>query len=133
MEEDKMVLEVGMYCYNKINRKLGIGKIVGFRENNNAIIKYVSDIVILSIGNIVASYNIIDLIGVGDFVNGMRIVAKDSDNRLYVAEDLGESYDRVFNNGYFEHTILEADKYKILNIVTKEQFNSMKYVVGEQE
>lgn len=30
-----MELEVGMYCYNKTNRKLGIGKIIDFQRNNN--------------------------------------------------------------------------------------------------
>lgn len=126
-----MNLEIGMYCYDKSNRKSGIGKIIEFRKNNNAVIEYKSGVVLISIGNIIASHNLIDLIEVGDYVNGMKIIAKDSDNRLYIAEDLGEPYDRYFNNGCFEHTILEADKYKILNIVTKEQFNSMKYEVGE--
>ena len=79
-----------------------------------------------------ASYNIIDLIGVGDFVNGMRIVAKDSDNRLYVAEDLGQPYDREFYNGCFEYTLLD-ERYKIKSIVTKEQFDSMKYEVDSNE
>lgn len=79
-----------------------------------------------------ASHNIIDLIGVGDFVNGMRIVAKDSDNRLYVAEDLGQPYDREFYNGCFEYTLLD-ERYKIKSIVTKEQFDSMKYEVDSNE
>ena len=77
----------------------------------------------------VFSFNIIDLIQVGDYVNGMCVIAKDSDNRLYVAEDLGEPYYREFYNGCFDYTLLETDNFKIKDIVTKEQFNSMKYVV----
>ena len=127
-----MKLEVGMYCYNKTNRKLGIGKIISFQRNNNVNIKYKNDIELVSVGNIEASHNIIDLIGVGDFVNGMRIVAKDSDNRLYVAEDLGQPYDREFYNGCFEYTLLD-ERYKIKSIVTKEQFDSMKYEVDSNE
>ena len=58
----------------------------------------------------------------------MRIVAKDSDNRLYVAEDLGQPYDREFYNGCFEYTILD-ERFKIESILTKEQFESMAYEV----
>lgn len=75
------------------------------------------------------SNNIIDLIEVGDYVNSMCVIAKDSDNRLYVAEDLGEPYYREFYNGCFDYTLLETDNFKIKDIVTKEQFNACKYVV----
>ena len=117
-----MNLEIGIYCYDKSNRKSGIGKIIEFRKNNNAVIEYKSGVVLISVGNIIASHNLIDLIEVGDFVNGMRIVAKDSDNRLYVAEDLGQY------NGCFERTILD-EEFKIKTIVAKEQFESMAYNV----
>lgn len=113
-----MNLEVGMYCYNKINRKSGIGKIVGFRENNNAIIKYVSDIVILSIGNIVASYKLIDLIELGDYVNGLVVT------RICFDGETSEKYLNMYGS------VSEWNNEDIKNIVTKEQFNSMKYVVG---
>ena len=119
-----MKLEVGMYCYNKINRKSGIGKIVGFRENNNSIIKYVSDIAILSIGNIVASYKLIDLIDKGDYVNGYKVLW------VYNTEmaKSGPLYVAIDNHDDGESRIMEED---IKDIVTKEQFNSMKYVVKE--
>lgn len=57
-----MKLEVGMYCYNKTNRKQGIGKIISFQKNNNVNIRYENDIELVSIGNVVASDNVIDLI-----------------------------------------------------------------------
>lgn len=75
-----------------------------------------------------ASENIIDLIEVGDYVNGMEVIAKDSDNRLYVPEDLGQPYDREFSNGCFEYTVLDKN-FEIKSVVTKEQFNSVKYEV----
>lgn len=71
---------------------------------------------------------IIDLIEVGDYVNGELVIAKDSDNRLYVPEDLGQPYDREFSNGCFEYTLLDKN-FEIKSIVTKEQFNSVKYEV----
>ena len=37
-------LSVGMYCYNKTNRKLGIGKIIDFQSNNNVNIRYKNSI-----------------------------------------------------------------------------------------
>ena len=75
-----------------------------------------------------ASDNIIDLIEIGDYVNGMEVIAKDSDNRLYVPEDLGQPYDREFSNGCFEYTLLEKN-FEIKSVVTKELFNSVKYEV----
>ena len=33
-----MKLELGMYCYDKTNRKYGIGKIAGIEEHQNYII-----------------------------------------------------------------------------------------------
>ena len=72
--------------------------------------------------------NLIDLIEVGDYVNGELVIAKDSDNRLYVPEDLGQPYDREFSNGCFEYTLLDKN-FEIKSIVTKEQFNSVKYEV----
>ena len=72
--------------------------------------------------------NIIDLIQIGDYVNGMEVIAKDSDNRLYVPEDLGQPYDREFSNGCFEYTLLDKN-FEIKSVVTKEQFDSIKYEV----
>lgn len=118
-----MNLEVGMYCYNKINRKSGIGKIVGFRENNNAVIEYKSGVVLTSIGNIVASYRLINLIEKGDYVNGYLV--------NFVYKPNGEEVFRIEieRDTLKGHIITKSENIK--SIVTKEQFNSMKYVVGE--
>lgn len=61
-----------------------------------------------------SSPNIIDLIEVGDYVNGM-IVNDIVDNRFNLV-------------GYFDNWLEEKD---IKSIVTKEQFESMEYKVGE--
>ena len=120
-----MKIEEGMYCYNKINRKSGIGKIVGFRENNNAIIKYVSDIAILSIGNIVASYNIIDLIEEGDYVNGSEVV--DFENRYIKDKDKFIRYGVITENCYLENNDSWITEKDIKSIVTKEVFKANEY------
>lgn len=68
-----------------------------------------------------SSPNIIDLIEVGDYVNGYQVISIGIDDNkknveLYVAT---QGYDEL---------VLEQD---IKSIVTKEQFESMEYKVGE--
>jgi len=65
-----------------------------------------------------SSPNIIDLIEVGDYVNGSRVIFVDKkDKHITVSCSVNE-------NGLF----YEDD---IKSIVTREQFESMKYEVGE--
>lgn len=74
-----------------------------------------------------ASFNIIDLIEVGDYVNGQKVKEIEK----------GDGYYYLFNacyDGIMSHIIAvkpKSDGYikPIENIVTKEQFDSMKYVV----
>ena len=63
-----------------------------------------------------SSYNIIDLIEVGDYVNGLPVVhnAKNNGGNIVIVVN-GDAYNEE----------------EIKSIVTKEQFNSMKYEVGE--
>ena len=126
-----MKLEVGMYCYDKSNRKLGIGKIIEFRKNNNAVIEYKSGAVLISIGNIVARHKPIDLVEVGDYVNGYKI--EEVNNNLNEHKGICNCLDTYLwcvneLDKFEEIEIFEND---IKSIVTKEQFNSMKYVIGE--
>ena len=126
-----MKLEVGMYCYDKTNRKLGIGKIIEFRKNNNAVIEYKSGAVLISIGNIVARHKPIDLVEVGDYVNGYKI--EEVNNNLNEHKGICNCLDTYLwcvneLDKFEEIEIFEND---IKSIVTKEQFNSMKYVIGE--
>lgn len=58
-----------------------------------------------------ASYNIIDLIEIGDYVNGMYV------NYIFT--------DSIFCVGEYDHYVLKNKDIK--SIVTKEQFESMEY------
>ena len=115
-------LSVGMYCYNKTNRKLGIGKIIDFQRNNNVNIRYKNDIELVSIGNVIASFNIIDILECGDYVNGYKVLGKSN----YVRKLL--ELDKWLNNCY--KNISDED---IKSIVTKEQFSSMEYRLGDDK
>lgn len=73
------------------------------------------------------SKNIIDLIEVGDYVNGELVIQKDKyfdwiyiDKTRY-EEDRGEEV----------HEYIKQEEIK--SIVTREQFNSIKYVLGGKE
>ena len=65
-----------------------------------------------------SSYNLIDLIEVGDYVNGLPVIhnAKNNGGNIVIVVN-GDAYNEE----------------EIKSILTKEQFNSTKYVVGEQE
>ena len=69
-----------------------------------------------------ASYNIIDLIEVGDYVNGYKIYSGGKKHFDYIL-----TWDDV-ENYYMKIPLLSVD---IKSIVTKEQFESMSYKVGE--
>lgn len=85
----------------------------------------------LSLKNIIkASFNIIDLIEAGDYVNGSRVMYKISNG-----EDISFPYEHVEveedeDIGYERNVICYKNE-DIKDVVTKEQFNSMKYEVGE--
>lgn len=75
-----------------------------------------------------SSPNIIDLIEVGDYVNGYKVIelATNIDGKiLYLETDITE-FDNVYACGNIN--IYEKD---IKSIVTKEQFESMEYKVKE--
>ena len=68
-----------------------------------------------------ASYNIIDLIEVGDYVNGLPVT------RICIDDETNEKYLNMFGS------ISEYESEDIKSIVTKEQFDSMKYEVDSNE
>ena len=111
-----MKLEVGMYCYNKTNRKLGIGKIINFQRNNNVNIRYKNDIELVSIGNVIANNEIISLIEVGDYINGLPVRFVEEDR-----VDIGQAEDYFWLKN--QH---------IKSIVTKEQMEAMEYKVVDK-
>ena len=70
-----------------------------------------------------ASYNLIDLIEVGDYVNGEKVTSAEPVDKKDIERYLGfGDYD------YYIHTSED-----IKDVVTKEQFDSMKYVVEKDK
>jgi len=134
-----MELEVGMY----VRTKCGIEQIYRI-DNNKTKYKYLYklkkqdgdgyiDCGVLSSEDILkASHNIIDLIEVGDYVNGYKISAIYDDDDSLVNEYnlkhkkcLGKN---IYDEDYQEYLIYEEE---IETIVTKEQFEAMAYKVGK--
>ena len=111
-------MEVGEYCRTDKGK---IGKIVHFEPRDKYPYSY--DRVILdteghkrTTRNIIkCSPNIIDLIEVGDYVNGEEIIQVINDGKM--------SRVKSIDGTYFENDIK--------SIVTKEQFESMEYKVKE--
>ena len=109
-----MKLEVGMYVRTKYGDVFILDKI----EDNCLIPRYVYiPCIIIEEDVIKASHNIIDLIEVGDYVNGMRIDDMDIHNK------------RLYREMRYDYEII--DEKEIKSIVTKEQFESMSYKVGD--
>lgn len=111
-----MKLEIGMYVRTKRGQ---IGKIVTIGKDNIAIeFNGIWQDIVLKENIIKSSFNIIDLIEVGDYVNG------------YYVEDILKTFINVATgSNYFQSpTIYEQD---IKSIVTKEKFEQISYKVGE--
>lgn len=146
-----MELKEGMYVRTK---KDGIGKITKIEEfipfddhiyldSGKGDITFQNKNIVCKVncrGNIVkASYNIIDLIEVGDYVNGLpasiisgtRYDKNDLRVWLAVATKYKEEYGVENSDGDYEHqTLYRCIKPEnIKSIVTKEQFEQMKYEV----
>lgn len=106
-----MKLEVEMYARTKE------GKIFKINETNVVGKNYYLDI--RETREIIkASYNIIDILEVGDYVNGYKVIDI-VENDIYISDYYAESY----------IGIVKAKNIK--TIVTKEQFEQMTYKVGE--
>ena len=131
-------LSVGMYVRLNCNYELGIGKTIREIDEDNFIKTKFKDDFECSLPTYMitkASYNIIDLIEVGDYLNGFKVskierydtntIIKIGNSTFNVLE--GEkiytpSYDN--NNGYEK---IE----KLKSIVTKEQMEQIAYKVVE--
>ena len=72
-----------------------------------------------------SSPNLIDLIEVGDYVNGKKVIDKQYHYTDEDSRDIGEWC--IF----YENVALGDYQYDIKSIVTKEQFSSMEYKVGK--
>ena len=108
-------LEPNMYVRLNCNYALGIGKTIGEIDEDNFIKTKFKDGFECSLPTYMiakASHNIIDLIEVGDYVNGWKV--------LYWTDGT-----KVVDDGYATN----LDKISVKSILTKEQFESMKYEV----
>jgi hypothetical protein len=118
-----MKLEVGMYIRTKWGNICELININDFREPSmkyGVKASYLKDVMFIGDDDILkASYNITDLISVGDFVNEELVYARIG-SKLYLNGDTGEIM--VFEDG-------TADE-PIRSIVTKEQFKKMIYEVN---
>ena len=74
-----------------------------------------------------ASFNIIDLIEVGDYVNGNKVTKLGFDKLLLHCKTI-ECHQENLSRGYEGVTFVYTNN-DIKYVVTKEQFDSMKYVV----
>ena len=117
-----MELKEGMY----VRTKDGVVFILDKIEDNHLMPRYVYiPYIIIEKDVIKASYDIIDLIEVGDYVNGFRV---DEIGEYHsIKTDKTETYIKV-NCSSLLNCFYEED---IKSIVTKEQFESMSYKVGE--
>ena len=127
-----MKLEVGLRAYSKTCRDYGIGKRVNITENGQG---FKGDLIdtqykyskhAIENQDVFASHNIIDLIEEGDYVNGYKVTAiynPNGDDIFNFTLIMEHGYKTI--NPYIRH-------YPIKSIVTKEQFDSMKYGVGDR-
>ena len=111
-------MKVGDYVrfnFYRISVPIHISKIIDINYDEQEYINLygTEDGFILTDSNIInSSPNIIDLIEVGDYVNGCPVLYKE-------------------NNEVVCGLLLRYKGENIQNVVTKEQFESMKYEVGE--
>ena len=129
-----MKLEVGMYVrtdngiIGKIYEK--IGDMFTYKDNNRNYITYD-----LSHSEIIkASYNIIDILEVGDV---LYLLDKEYDEK-YKAEVILDDNDAKSIVNYeqcdllnLEYELIVEEHIKVLQILTKEQMEQMAYKVGE--
>lgn len=139
-----MELKDGMFVRTKYSdycNIVAIRKIYEIDKDNNEI--WLDDDVIDDYGDLyntvreqdieIASENIIDVIKVGDYVNGYKI--EEVNNNLNEHEGICNCLDtylwRVNDLGIFEEIVIFENDIK--SVVTKEQFESMKYEVKKDE
>ena len=121
---ERMKLEVGMYVRTKRD---GIGRIISLsigEEDDCCFIELPNRRTGIKERNILkASHNIIDLIEVGDYVNGYRvdyIENTNANNNFILQRIFCEEYEKDLYSKSFKPSDIKS-------IVTKEQFESMKY------
>lgn len=128
---NKKEIEIKVGDYVRLDRCQGINKIDEYDEYTNEYIlediigdEYGDETWILNKEDIIKiSSDIIDLIEIGDYVNGylVTLISKDAYGRPLVF--VGQRY--VEENGFYRSYYNQ----EIKSIVTKEQFNQMEYKI----
>ena len=121
-----MKLEPNMYVRTKCGYICKIININDFREPSmkyGVEASYLKDIMFIGDDDILkASHNIIDLIEVGDYVNGEKV-------------DYIDDCDGAMREYYYDYEDASIDvghwSEEIKSIVTKEQFSSIEYRLGD--
>ena len=118
-----MKLEVGMYVRTR-EGFLWKPKKIEIEEDNSV---WFDDYYDYDVSDVKASHNIIDLIEVGDII---KFDITDTDNYAEIqGYNCWEISCEEELNGVKE--MIEMESAKLLSIVTKEQFESMAYRIGE--
>lgn len=128
-----MKLEVGMYVRleNDVEDIVIINKIAHvfetsiLTENDGSIYQgvYTKENVIK------ASYNIIDILEVGDYVNGSEVL--DFENEYIKEDDKFVPFGVITENCFLENTDSWIIEKNIKSVITHEQMEQMAYKVGE--
>ena len=125
-----MKLEVGQFVRLKSGYICKIININDFREPNmkyGVEANYLKDVMFIGDDDVVkASYNIIDILEVGDYVNGSKVIEIEKDYK-FIDNEIRDILwlDNKRNNAVWKETIK--------SIVTKEQFSSMAYKLGDNK
>lgn len=124
-----MKLEVGQFARLKSGYICKIININDFREPNmkyGVEANYLKDVMFIGDDDVVkASYNIIDILEKGDYVNGYKVSFIGED---YIQEKFVQCDYPVEVGSTNHYRFYEKDIY---SIVTKEQMEQMAYKVGE--
>ena len=116
-----MKLEVGMYVKTKNGYICKIININDYREPNMKYgieANYLRDIMFIGDNDIAkASYNIIDILEVGDYVNGVKVI--NIDDEWIIMSNMQVPILKSIANGM------------IKSVITHEQMEQMEYKVGE--
>ena len=122
-----MKLKVGQFARLKSGYICKIININDFRDPNmkyGVEANYLKDVMFIGDDDVVkASYNIIDILEVGDYVNGNKVDFTNNNNKLsYEDKCIG------FYDGDGDITLFENG---IKSVITHEQMEQMAYRVGE--
>lgn len=124
-----MKLEVGMYCrYNNFQNKIKIAKIKGIQKADEVFrydyISFDNDDGELETNIIKASYNIVDVLEVGDIIR-YRINKVSLETKGYLTGVIDITDEEMIES------IKEDKNYHVLQILTKEEFERKAYKVKE--